>query len=81
MPSRRHELTFTKLSASGKPGSTFSPSDLAAVVADWALDSRGLGGAIFPAGAALLARVPRPARRARTAHVRRQVLLGASWGV
>ena len=80
-PPRPHELTFTKLSASGKPGSTISPSDLAALVADWALDSRGLGGAIYPAGAALLARMPRPARRARTALVRRQFLLGAGWGV
>lgn len=42
------ELTFTKLSASGKPGSTISPSGLAALVAVGAFGSRGLGGAIFP---------------------------------
>lgn len=48
MPQRHSKLTFTKLSASGKPGSTISPSGLAALVADWALGSRGLGGAIFP---------------------------------
>lgn len=47
-PRKPHELTFTKLSASGKPGSTISPSGLAALVADGNLGSRGLGGAIFP---------------------------------
>lgn len=68
---RPRELTFTKLSASGKPGSTISSSDLAALVADGALDSRGLGGAIFSACTALLARVPESTRRARTTHVQR----------
>lgn len=66
---RPRELTFTKLSASGNPGSTISSSDLAAL--DGALDSRGLGGAIFPACTALLARAPESTRRACTAHVQR----------
>lgn len=52
------EPTFTKLSASGKPGSTMSLSGLVAPVADGDLGSRGLGGAIFLARKALLARVP-----------------------
>ena len=47
-PRRPRELTFTKLSASGKPGSTISPSGLAALVVVGAFGSRGLGGAIFP---------------------------------
>lgn len=71
VPPRPRELTFTKLSASGKPGSTISPSDLTALVAAGAFGSPGLGSAIFPACAAPLARVPRAARRARTTHVQR----------
>lgn len=49
MPPRPHELTFTKLSASGKPGSTISPSDFDRARGRLGLDSRGLGAAIFPA--------------------------------
>lgn len=45
---RARKLTFTKLSASGKPGSTISSSGLVALVAGAACCSRGLGGAIFP---------------------------------
>lgn len=69
VPPRPLALTFTKLSASGNPGNTISSSDLAALIADGALDSAGLGGAIFSACMALLARVSRPARLARITHV------------
>lgn len=51
--------TFTKLSASGNPGSTISSSDLATLEGLGALASAGLGGAMFSACMALLARLTR----------------------
>lgn len=73
VPPRPRELTFTKLSASGKPGSTISPSGLVALVAVWTLGSRVLGGAMFSACTACLARASRSTRRDACAPRMRQV--------